>query len=165
MHQSVNSVYLVLGGNLGNRKKNLEIALRMIGVEIGIIQRLSGIYETEPWGFKDTGNFMNQVIEITTDLQPPEVLEKIKKIETYFGREMHEHIKYEPRRMDIDILFYNSEIIQLPDLNIPHPYLHERNFVLVPLNELAADFIHPLLKKSISQLKSECKDTKWTNAI
>lgn len=161
----MNSVYLILGGNLGNRRKNLVLALGMIRVEIGNILRGSNIYETEPWGLKNVKTFYNQVIEINTFLTPLELLEKINSIESSFGRGRNQHIRYQSRRMDIDILFYNKEVVNLPELTIPHPRLHERNFVLMPLCELAAELIHPVFDKTIRQLKAECKDDKWTRIV
>jgi len=161
----VNSVYIILGGNLGDKRKNLEIALQVISQKIGKIQRQSLIYETEPWGFEDSKNFFNQVIEIDTSLNPSELLERIKKIEERFGRSENQSPKYQSRQMDIDILFFNDEIIKLPGLVIPHPRLHERNFVLVPLSELAADLVHPIFNQTILQLKAACKDKKWTKPV
>jgi 2-amino-4-hydroxy-6-hydroxymethyldihydropteridine diphosphokinase len=161
----VNSVYIILGGNRGNRRKNLLLAHHMIGMEIGKIHRFSNIYETEPWGFKDSKTFLNQVVEIHTSLKPLQVLEKARIIEAVFGHRLDNHVKYQPRRMDLDILFYNREIIHLPELIIPHPLLHERNFVLTPLCELAANFIHPVFNKTILQLKTDCKDNKWTRIV
>ena len=158
----MNSVYIILGGNLGNKRKNLLLAHRMVRREIGKIRRLSNIYETEPWGFEDSNTFLNQVAEIHTSLEPLEILEKIKRIEAHLGRTINQHVKYQPRQMDIDMLFFNNEVIHLPGLTIPHPLLHIRNFVLVPLCELAADFIHPVFDKTILQLKDECKDNRWT---
>lgn len=161
----MNLAYLILGGNLGNKRKNLAHALGMISVETGNIQRLSNIYETEPWGLKNVKTFFNQVIEIKTSLEPLELLEKINSIELSFGRRRKQCISYQSRLMDIDILFYNNEVINLPELTIPHPRLHERNFVLMPLCELAAELIHPVLDKTIRQLKAECKDDKWTRIV
>jgi 2-amino-4-hydroxy-6-hydroxymethyldihydropteridine diphosphokinase len=161
----VNSVYIIIGGNLGNKSKNLEIAHRFINLEIGEIERESGIYETEPWGFEDSRNFFNQVIKIKTQLSPSEILERIKKIESRFGRSTGQSIKYQSRQMDMDILFFNDNIIKLPGLTIPHPRLHERNFVLAPLCELAADFVHPVFNQTIRQLRSQCKDKKWIRSV
>jgi 2-amino-4-hydroxy-6-hydroxymethyldihydropteridine diphosphokinase len=137
----------------------------MISSEIGKVHRLSNIYETEPWGFNDPKTFLNQVVEIYTSLNPLELFEKIRKIEAAFGRKLDNHIQYQPRKMDLDILFYNREIIHLPGLIIPHPLLHKRNFVIVPLCELAANFIHPVFNKTILQLKADCKDNKWTRIV
>ena len=161
----MNSAYLILGGNLGNKRKNLALALGMIRAGIGNILRGSNIYETEPWGLKNVKTFFNQVIEINTFLTPLELLEKKNKIESSFGRRRDQHNRYQSRRMDIDILFYDKEVINMPELTIPHPRLHERNFVLMPLCELAAELIHPVLNKTIRQLKAECKDVKWTRIV
>jgi len=157
----VNSVYIILGGNLGDKSKNLGIARLIINLEIGKIVRQSDVYETEPWGFENPDNFLNQVIEIKTSLNPLDLMKKIKKIETRFGRSTNQPSPYQSRQMDIDILFFNDEIIELPELVIPHPRLHERNFVLVPLTELEASLVHPVFNKTIRQLKAICKDKKW----
>ena len=161
----MNSVYIILGGNLGNKSINLETARRLINLEIGEIEKESGIYETEPWGFDDSRNFFNQVIKVKTKLNPSEILVRIKEIESRFGRSGRQSPVYQSRQMDMDILFFNDDIIKLPGLIIPHPRLHERNFVLVPLTELAADFVHPIYNQTIRQLKSQCKDKKWTKSV
>ena len=161
----MNSTYLILGGNLGDRRKNLEIVLPLIIRTIGKIQKQSFIYETEPWGFEDSKNFLNQVLKINTSLDPTELLERIKIIEERFGRLENQPPGYQSRQMDIDILFFNDEIIKMPGLIIPHPRLHERNFVLVPLCEVAADFVHPIFNQTILQLKAGCKDRKWTKPV
>ncbi len=141
------------------------MARRFIGLEIGEIKQQSGIYETQPWGFEDSRNFYNQVIEISTSLSSAELLERIKKAEARFGRSHSQSKKYQSRQMDMDILFFNNEIIQLPGLTIPHPRLHERNFVLIPLSELAADYVHPVLNQTVLQLKSQCRDKKWVKPV
>ncbi len=141
------------------------MAHRIIDLQIGKIQRSSGIYETEPWGFEDSRSFYNQAIEINTSLNPLEVLGEIKKIEASFGRQESQPLEYQSRKMDIDMLFYNNEIINLPELIIPHPRLHERNFVLAPLCEIAADIIHPVFNQTVLQLKNGCKDKKWTRPL
>ena len=114
------------------------------------VLRVSGVYETDPWGFEDQPAFLNQAVEIETDLLPQELLAILKGIEETLGRVFT--FRYGPRLIDIDILFYGSEIISLPDLQIPHPNLQERAFVLVPLAELIPEFIHPLFLSSIKQL-------------
>ncbi len=153
-------VYLILGSNLGDRIENLKKATDHICRDIGKIVARSSIYETEPWGFNHESNFINQILRINTSLKPLEVLEKILKIEKLCGRRI-KNKKYAAREMDIDILFYNNEIIKSDKLIIPHPGIRERMFVLVPMAELQPDFIHPLLQKPISYLKEICSDRRW----
>ena len=152
-------VYLLLGGNLGDRIKKFQKASELISEEIGEISDSSSVYETEPWGFNHRLNFLNQVLKVDTILEPEEVLKKIIKIEELFGRKRHDK-RYQARAIDIDILFYNKKIIKSDNLIIPHPKIHERMFILVPMDELLPDFIHPVLNKSVNQLKNECKDKK-----
>ena len=153
-------VYLILGSNLGDRMKNLQIATELISENVGKIINKSSVYETEPWGFNHRLNFLNQVLKVITALNPEEVLEVIIKIEKLSGRKRNNN-KYSARVIDIDILFYNNNVIKSDKLIIPHPKIQERMFVLVPMAELQPDFIHPELLVSISQLKNECRDTKW----
>lgn len=114
------------------------------------VLRASHVYQTAPWGYLDQSDFLNQALEAETDLAPLELLSYVKEIEKRMGR--HTVIHYGPRLIDIDILFYGDEIIDLPGLSIPHPMLHERAFTLVPLAELAAEFHHPKLGKTIREL-------------
>ncbi len=153
-------VYLILGGNLGDRNGNLQKASRLISGNIGKIANKSSVYETEPWGFEHRLNFLNQVVKSDTSLKPGEVLEEIIKIEKLCGRKRQSKV-YEARIIDIDILFYNSEVIKSDRLIIPHPKIQERMFVLAPMAELQPDFIHPELKASVSYLKDKCRDTRW----
>jgi 2-amino-4-hydroxy-6-hydroxymethyldihydropteridine diphosphokinase len=153
-------VYLILGGNLGNRINNLQKATEYISRDIGEIFARSSVYETEPWGFSHDTSFINQVLRINTDLKPVQVLEKILYIEKLYARRAKGK-EYTAREMDIDILFYNSMIINSGRLIIPHPKIQERMFVLVPMAELQPDFIHPVLQRTISCLKEECNDRRW----
>jgi len=153
-------VYLILGSNLGDRMKNLQKANELISKDIGKIINKSSVYETEPWGFNHSINFLNQVLKIFTSLKPEEVLGVILKIEKLFGRKRNNNI-YAARVIDIDILFYNDKVIKSDKLIIPHPKIQERMFVLVPMAELQPDLIHPELQAPISQLKNECTDIKW----
>jgi 2-amino-4-hydroxy-6-hydroxymethyldihydropteridine diphosphokinase len=152
------SVYLLLGSNLGNRNYNIREALRQIGQMAGIVRALSGIYETEPWGFKSELLFFNQAVEIESSFAPDELLKAIVEIETNLGRK-REGARYNSRAIDIDIIFFSNQIIQMPGLVIPHPLLHLRRFVLVPLAEIAGGYIHPVFNKSVTDLLRECPDT------
>lgn len=143
-------VYISVGSNLGDREANCRIALKKLNSEGIIIKKASSMHETEPWGFKDQPKFINMVIEVETELRPEELLMTLKGIEKKMGRK--ETIKWGPRIIDLDILFYNDKIINQDELKIPHPYLHERDFVLVPLSEIAPDKVHPVLKKTVREL-------------
>jgi 2-amino-4-hydroxy-6-hydroxymethyldihydropteridine diphosphokinase len=156
----MSDVYLILGSNLGDRMKNLRKATELISKNVGKIINKSSIYETEPWGFNHRINFLNQVLKVITSLKAEEVLEVIIKIEKLSGRKRNNSI-YAARVIDIDILFYNNKVIKSDKLIIPHPKIQERMFVLVPMAELQPDLIHPELHVPISQLKNECRDTKW----
>ena len=153
-------VYLILGGNLGDRINNLQKATDYISRDIGEIVGRSSIYETEPWGFSHDSSFINQILRVNTTLKPIQVLEKIIDIEKSCGRSSKSK-EYTAREMDIDILFYNNKIINSDRLIIPHPQIHERMFVLVPMAELQPDFIHPVLQRPVSYLKEKCNDRRW----
>ncbi len=142
-------VYLALGANLGDREKNLQDALAQLG-EFVHITATSSIYETEPVGVKEQPWFLNQVLAGTTTLSPVDLLRRVKKIETEMGRS--EGIRFGPRPIDIDILFYDRLIELSPALTIPHPRLHARAFVLVPLAEIAPDLVHPRLRVPVRTL-------------
>jgi 2-amino-4-hydroxy-6-hydroxymethyldihydropteridine diphosphokinase len=152
----LNKVYLLVGSNLGDRLNNLETAREQIGREIGQIILESSVYETESWGF--TGeDFLNQCILAGSDLSQRELMENIQSIENHMGRERLQN-EYENRIIDIDILLYNDEIINTPQLIIPHKEIENRRFVLEPLNEIAPQLIHPVNKKQIRDLLKECTD-------
>ena len=151
-------VYLLLGSNLGDKLLYLSKAVVEIDKRIGQINAHSSLYETEPWGFSDKNTFINMVVEVQSPLSPNKILERINAIETNLGRKRTASEEYQSRNIDIDILFYGDEIIDKPDLQIPHPRLHERRFTLEPLNELIPDRIHPGLQKNIRQLLKECDD-------
>jgi len=149
--------YLIIGTNENDRLNNIYKARDFINKDIGSIQESSSIYETEPWGFKSNINFYNQVVRIDTSLDQYAVLDEIKKIEDYMGRKRTSE-RYASRTMDIDILFYDLIILESEALVLPHPGIPDRRFVLEPMKEIAKDFIHPGLHKSILQLYEECKD-------
>jgi len=153
----MNQVYLLIGGNLHDRFELIAKAKKSISEKIGTIAKESSIYETAPWGFTAEQNFLNQVILLNTDLSAHKVLKLCLEIEMDLGRERL--LKgYQSRTMDIDILFYNDEIIYDKQLIIPHERLHQRRFTLEPLVEIAPNYIHPLLKKTLSEILKDCKD-------
>lgn len=153
----MNIVYLLTGGNVGNRQQYLENAALLIETACGKITRRSAVYETAAWGKTDQAAFLNQALELSTLLDPGELMKALLLIEQKTGRERSE--KYGPRTIDIDILLFNSAIIQSALVTVPHPQMANRRFVLVPLNEIAAGYIHPILKKTVSQLLAICPDT------
>jgi len=150
------NVFLLLGSNLGDRQGYLQKAIDLIETELGSVAKKSSIYETEAWGKTDEPNYLNQVVQVNTTLSARQVLENILQIETKMGRVREE--KWGSRIIDIDILFYGPDIINEPGLIVPHPELHNRRFTLEPLSEIVPDLEHPILKKSIFQLKIELKD-------
>ncbi|MES2567583.1 MAG: 2-amino-4-hydroxy-6-hydroxymethyldihydropteridine diphosphokinase [Bacteroidota bacterium] len=155
----MNEAYLCLGGNIGDREKALKLALLKISELAGKIETKSGIYETEAWGVENQQAYLNQCVKIQTDLPAQALLKTLLKIEKSLGRERNFDHTYEPRTLDIDILFYNDMISEQSHLVIPHPRLHLRKFVLIPLNEIASNHLHPLLNKTIFSLLKECEDT------
>jgi 2-amino-4-hydroxy-6-hydroxymethyldihydropteridine diphosphokinase len=152
-----NLVYLSIGTNLGNRKLNMEEAIHFISI-FSEIEKVSSIFETEAWGKKELLPFFNMVISISTSMLPDELLKACQEIESKLGRVKGDKDTYENRIIDIDILFYNNDIIQKKGLIVPHPLLHERLFVIEPFIEIAPRFIHPLLKQSMLELSRTCED-------
>ena len=153
-----NKVYLQLGSNMGDRNAYLKNTIDFIAEEIGEIRKKSKIYESAPWGVENQNNYLNQALEITTDLSAEEVLEGVLKIEDKIGRVRNE--KWGERIIDIDLLFFDDLIIEKEGICIPHIHLHNRKFVLIPLNEIVPNFIHPKYNKTIDELLKECKDTE-----
>jgi 2-amino-4-hydroxy-6-hydroxymethyldihydropteridine diphosphokinase len=152
----MNSAFLLTGGNIGDRQQNLEKAIQSIEKLAGKILKTSSFYETAAWGLKEQAPFLNQALLISTPLPPTNLLNTILQIELEMGRERLE--KMGPRIIDIDILFYNNEIISLLNLTVPHPQIENRRFVLSPLNEIAPSFVHPVLKKTITDMLLTCPD-------
>lgn len=144
---------------MGDKKKNLLIALSNIEEQIGKAIQKSSVYETEPWGNHNQPSFYNQVIAIETTLSAFELIQQLLNIELEMGRSREMQTKWEKRIIDIDILFYNEEVINTAMLIVPHPRLHERNFTLKPLLEIAPKLFHPVLKKSIQELFNLSTDT------
>jgi 2-amino-4-hydroxy-6-hydroxymethyldihydropteridine diphosphokinase len=155
----MNVAFLCLGGNIGNREFTLKKAVEKINHEIGKVISQSNYYETEAWGVENQDRYLNQCICIETLLTSSQVLKKSLEIELSLGRKRNHKETYEPRTIDIDMLFYNSDFIQTKELTIPHPRLQLRKFVLIPLNEIAPTFLHPTLNKTIQTLLMECDDS------
>lgn len=152
----MNTAYLLIGGNLGKREENLSAAVRLIANNCGEISNTSSLFETAAWGNTNQPAFLNQALEIKTTLNARQLIRRLLKIEKELGRIRNK--KLDPRIIDIDILFFNVEIHELRFLRLPHPEIQNRKFALVPMVEIAPDYIHPVLKKSIMQLLYECPD-------
>lgn len=150
-------VYLCLGGNIGDTRNYLQNAVAMISRRIGRVVSQSAVYQSEPWGFNAEQMFLNQVVVAETELEPHAVLELCLQIEAELGRTRSGN-GYEPRTIDIDIVFFGQQIISQPDLQVPHPLMHRRNFVLRPLCDVAADLVHPVLGLTVRQLADICDD-------
>lgn len=153
------NVYILQGSNEGDRMHLMDESLKSIEAEIGTIQKHSSIYESEPWGFEAKQWFLNRVVLVETDLEPMEILNRLLQIETIFGRTRKTDGNYHSRTLDLDILLIDQQIISLPELMVPHPQLHKRRFTLLPLSEIASEYIHPHFFKSIRILLSECNDS------
>lgn len=142
-------VYLALGANLGDRLANLKQAIASLTPQMEVKAK-SQVYETPPWGFEDQPKFLNQVIKANTYLDPEPLLKHLKRLEVALGRQ--ESFPNGPRLIDMDILFYDDLVVNKPSLVIPHPRMHERGFVLLPLMDIAPNLIHPVSKKSVREM-------------
>lgn len=151
-----NKTYLLLGTNLGDRKKNLEAARTGLVRSAGQITGLSAVYETAAWGITDQPVFWNQVLQLETDLLPSDLLARILAIEKELGRQRDQ--RWGARILDIDILYYADQVIATNALSVPHPQLANRRFTLVPLAEIAPDFEHPVLRLTNRELLERCQD-------
>lgn len=153
--------YLCLGSNTGNKQKLIEQAVGLLNLSDDIkLVRTSALYETEPWGIKNQNWFLNLAAEIKTSLSPIALLEKLQLIEKTLGRDRTKEIRWGERPIDIDIIFYDSEIVDLPNLSVPHINMHNRAFVLVPLLELIPDFKHPVLNKTVSEIYDSLEEVE-----
>ncbi len=159
----MNKVYLLIGGNVGDRQGNLEQARREIDLCIGEISRTSSVYETAPWGNQAQDSFLNQVLEVLSPMDPDAILETTLAIEQRMGR-IRQGLN-QPRTIDIDILYFNNETIRKDGLTIPHPRIAERKFVLIPMKELNPDWVDPAHQQSIIQLLDACRDELEVNKL
>lgn len=145
--------YLGLGTNIGNKRRNMITAAALLAERVGDILALSGFYETEPWGFESENFFLNAAVKLKTSFSPLEVLQITQQVEKELGRTEKSNGAYHDRIIDIDILLYEDEVLQVPELTLPHPLMHERKFVMDPLAEIAPFVVHPVLKERIIDLK------------
>ncbi|MDU0809405.1 2-amino-4-hydroxy-6-hydroxymethyldihydropteridine diphosphokinase [Aquirufa regiilacus] len=156
-------VFLSLGGNLGNTQEIFEACYPMIENKVGVILQQSSLYRTAAWGLQDQADFTNQVILVETTLNPHTILTEIQAIEKALGRERT--ITWGPRTLDLDILFIDQQIIQTTDLQVPHPRIQDRKFVLIPMEEIAGNFKHPVFNKSMIELLEETTDETAVSLI
>ena len=164
MNSEITTAYIGLGSNLGDRAGNLLLGVRGLMEASFSVNKLSAIYETEPVGFDEAPYFLNMVAEIkVAGISPSQMMARMLRIEYLLER--NDKTLKRPRTIDLDLLFYGLQKVDTPFITVPHPRLHLRNFVLTPMNEIAPDFIHPRLKKSMRVLKERCADpstiTRW----
>ena len=152
----MNKAYLLIGGNMGDRLANLNEAITCINAQAGKIEKESSIYETAAWGMTHQASFLNQALLLSTTYSAHQLMSILLEIEIKLGRKRD--LPLGPRTIDIDIIYYNNEIIDTSDLTVPHPSMFKRNFVLIPMVEIAPNFKHPQLNKTNSALLAECTD-------
>lgn len=150
--------YLMLGSNVGDREDYLRRSIHYLQRDVGRVATMSSLYESEPWGFDDPRWFLNRAIAVATDLAPLTLLASVLQIEQTLGR-VRTHSGYQARTIDIDILFYGNRVVNLPNLVIPHPHIAQRLFVLQPMAELCPDMEHPVLHRTMAELRDCCTDT------
>lgn len=154
------SVFVLLGSNLGDRELLVNQACKIIEEKCGEVVAESRLYESEPWGFQSEHWFLNQVVKVKTWLLPDEMMRQLLEIEKELGRDRSTpHEGYVSRPMDLDILYFGNQIVDTQLVTAPHPRLHQRRFTLLPLCDIAPDFVHPTMKKTNLQLLDECQDT------
>jgi len=161
---TIHTVYLALGTNLGDKNKNLQIALELIAEKIGVFSAVSSVYETKAWGFESENSFLNMVLAVNTSLSPLKLLKTTQDIEREIGRTKKTDHTYQDRIIDIDVILYDDLIYKSEEkasgtnqLEIPHPLFHLRQFVLEPLNEIGSNLVHPVLQKDIYTLLENLK--------
>ena len=147
------TVYLALGSNMGNRATNLKEAIAALSPQMEVKAK-SKVYETPPWGYTEQEKFLNQVLKVKTYVEPVPLLKHLKRLEVALGRKAS--FPNGPRLIDIDILFYDDLVLESPELVIPHPHVHERGFVLLPMLDIAPDFVHPVKKQSVREMLAAC---------
>lgn len=152
----MNTAILLIGGNIGDRPRNLQQAALLIGARAGRIKLESALYETAPWGNVQQPDYLNQGLVLETSLAAPELLEVLMQVEKEIGR--IRRLKWGARVIDIDMIFFNNEVVTLPQLKVPHPQMQHRRFVLAPLQEIVPDWIHPILQLTVAQLLDACPD-------
>ena len=148
-----NICYVSLGSNLGDKKQNLEKTIQLIAERAGTVSAISSIYETKPWGYESEHVFFNMAIRIETEHTPTQLLKITQEIEKEMGRtKKSDESGYQDRVIDIDLIMYGNLVLETPELVLPHPLFHERQFVMDPLCEIAPDLVHPVLEKTIKAL-------------
>ena len=143
-------IYIGIGSNLGDKEGNCKTAIERLSKNGIAVKKISSPYRTKPWGVEDQPDFVNMAVKAETNVNPSELLTILKTIEKEMGRQ--DGVRWGPRLIDLDLLFYDDLVISCDELAIPHPLLHEREFVLLPMTEIAAEFVHPVLKATIKQL-------------